>query len=92
MSNITAALISGGCAVVVGLLSLIGVVITNSRANSKMQNDMKTSQAVTEERIDELTREVREHNNFAHRMPVVEEQIKVINHRLADLENYHKLK
>lgn len=92
MSGITAALISGGCAVVVGVLSLIGVMITNSRANNKIQNDMKTSQAVTEERIDELTREVREHNNFAHRMPVVEEQIKVINHRLADLENYHKLK
>lgn len=92
MSGITAALISGGCAVVVGVLSLIGVMITNSRANNKIQNDMKTSQAVTEERIDELTREVREHNNFAHRMPVVEEQIKVINHRLADLENYHKPK
>ena len=92
MSGITAALISGGCAAVVGVLSLIGVMITNSRANNKIQNDMKTSQAVTEERIDELTREVREHNNFAHRMPVVEEQIKVINHRLADLENYHKPK
>ena len=88
----TEALISAGAAVVVGLLSLVGVMITNSRANNKIQNDMKTSQAVTEERIDELTREVREHNNFAHRMPVVEEQIKVINHRLADLENYHKPK
>ena len=47
---------------------------------------MKTAQAVTDEKINELTREVREHNNFARRMPVVEEQIKVINHRLSDLK------
>jgi hypothetical protein len=47
---------------------------------------------VTETRIDELTREVREHNNFAKRMPVVEEQIRVINHRIDDLECYHKPK
>ena len=44
------------------------------------------AQAVTETKLEELTREVREHNGFARRMPVVEEQIKVINHRLADLE------
>lgn len=85
----TEALISAGSAVVVGLLSLVGVMITNSRSNSKMQNDIKTAQAVTDERISELTREVREHNNFARRVPVVEEQIKVINHRVADLE--HKI-
>lgn len=58
-----------------GRYNLSGVLVTNSRA-----------QAVTEEKIEELTREVREHNNFAKRMPVVEEQIKVINHRIADLE------
>ncbi|MBE6728470.1 MAG: hypothetical protein E7562_07475 [Ruminococcaceae bacterium] len=86
----TEALIAAGSAVVVGILSLIGVMITNSRSNSKMQSEMKTAQAVTEERIDELTREVREHNNFAHRIPVVEEKIKVINHRLDNLEKYHK--
>ena len=62
-------------AVVTGLLTLMGVLISNSR-----------SQAVTETRLEELTREVREHNNFARRMPVVEEQIKVANHRIADLE------
>ena len=54
---------------------MLGVIIANSK-----------SQAVTETKLDELTREVREHNNFARRMPVVEEQIKVINHRIADLE------
>lgn len=64
------------CALITGGITLAGVLVTNSRA-----------QAVTEEKIEELTREVREHNNFAKRMPVVEEQIKVINHRIADLEN-----
>ena len=84
------ALIAAGAAVIVGGLSLIGVIITNSRSNSKMQNEMKTVQAVMEERIEELTREVRLHNDFARRVPVIEEQIKVVNHRVSDLEEYHK--
>lgn len=62
-------------AIITGVLTLIGVLISNSR-----------SQAVTETRLEELTREVREHNGFARRMPVVEEQIKAINHRIDDLE------
>lgn len=74
----------------VGAFALIGVIITNNRANNKMQNKMTTAQAVTDERISELTREVRVHNNFARRVPVIEEQIKVANHRLADLEELHK--
>lgn len=86
----TEALISAGAAVVVGLLSLVGVMISNSRSNSKMQNDIKTAQAVTDERISELTREVRMHNDFARRIPVIEEQLKVANHRVADLEELHK--
>ncbi len=84
------ALIAAGAAVIVGALSLIGVMITNSRSNSKMQNEMKTVQAVMEERMEELTREVRLHNDFARRVPVIEEQIKVVNHRVSDLEEYHK--
>lgn len=79
-------LISAGASVLVGLISLIGVVITNSHSNDKMQRKIEVSQAVTDTKIDELTREVRSHNNFAVRMPVVEEQIKVINHRIDDLE------
>ena len=63
-------------AVITGALTLVGVLIANSKA-----------QAVTDTKLEELTREVREHNGFARRMPVVEEQIKVINHRIADLEN-----
>lgn len=62
-------------ALIGGLVTLSGVLIANSRA-----------QAVTDTRLDELTREVREHNQFAHRVPVLEEQIKVANQRIADLE------
>ena len=76
MSNAIISLIS---AVIGGGISLVRVLIANSKAT-----------AVMEEKISELTREVRAHNNFARRMPVVEEQIKVINHRLADLEDFHK--
>lgn len=83
MESIIASLITGG-------LALIGVIISNNRANAKMQMQLEKNQAVTDTKIDELTREVREHNNFARRMPVVEEQIKVINHRIGDLEGYHK--
>lgn len=65
-------------ALITGAVTLMGVLISNSK-----------SQAVTETKLEELTREVREHNGFARRMPVVEEQIKVMNHRVADLEKYH---
>ena len=84
------ALIAAGAAIVVGVLSLIGVMITNNKSNAKMQNDIKTAQAITDERISELTREVRLHNNFAQRIPVIEEQIKVVNHRVGNLEQFHK--
>lgn len=80
MTSIIVALITGG-------LSLVGVIISNNHNNAKIQQKLETAQAVTDCKIDELTREVREHNNFARRMPVVEEQIKVINHRLNDLEH-----
>ena len=66
-------------AIITGGVTLLGVLIANGK-----------SQAVTETKLDELTREVREHNNFARRMPVVEEQIKVINHRINDLEEINK--
>lgn len=84
------AIIAGGASVLVGALSLIGVILTNSRANNKMQNEMKTAQAVTDERLEELTREVRQHNDFARRIPVLEEKLKVTSHRLSDLEDFHK--
>ena len=74
-------------ALITGGLSLAGVVATCWATSKKSETAMKVSQAVTDTKIDELTREVRLHNGFAQRMPVVEEQIKVINHRLADLEH-----
>ena len=79
---ITVALITGG-------MSLVGVVVTCLATAKKNEKAMEVSQAVMKTEIAELTREVRAHNNFAQRMPVVEEQIKVINHRIEDLE--HKL-
>lgn len=72
-------------ALITGGLSLIGVVFSNMLAYRRTEEAIKISQAVTDTRLDDLTREVREHNGFARRMPVVEEQIKVINHRLKDL-------
>ena len=77
-------------ALITGGLSLIGVVITCMATAKKNETAMKVSQAVTDTKIDALTREVRLHNGFAQRMPVVEEQIRVINHRIEDLEGYHK--
>lgn len=74
-------------AAVTGILSLIGTVIAVLAANNKTNNKLEVSLAVTDTKIEELTREVRLHNNFAQRIPVVEEQIKVINHRIEDLEN-----
>ena len=84
------ALIAAGSAIVVGGLSLIGVIITNNKSNNEMKSDIKTAQAVTNERINELTREVRLHNDFATRIPVLEEKMKVEEHRIEDLERYHK--
>ena len=63
------------CALITGGLTLMGVLIANGK-----------QQAITDTKLDELTREVREHNSFAQRVPVIEEQIKVINHRIEDLE------
>ena len=68
-------------ALIAGAVTLIGVLIANSR-----------SQAVTDTKLKELTREVREHNNFARRVPILEEQMKVANHRIADLENHERMK
>lgn len=77
-------------AIITGGMSLVGVIVTSLVTARKSENAIKIAQAVTDTKIQELTREVREHNNFAKRMPVVEEQIKVINHRIDDLEAFHK--
>lgn len=84
--GIFAALITGG-------LSLAGVIITNVMANRKIEQKLEVAQAVTDTKIEELTREVREHNNFAKRMPVVENEIKHLNNEVKhiedDIQRYH---
>ena len=77
-------------AIITGVCTIIATVLTVMAGNHKTNESIKINQAVTDTKLDELTREVREHNNFAQRMPVVEEQIKVINHRLQDLETEAK--
>lgn len=77
-------------AVITGGLSLIGTVITVLATSQKTEQAMQVAQAVTDTKIEELTREVREHNGFARRLPVVEEQIKQIQSRLDDLEDDRK--
>ena len=77
-------------ALITGGLSLVGVVITCAVTARKNETAMKVSQAVTDTKIEELTREVRLHNGFAEKIPVIQEQIRVINHRIDDLEGYHK--
>ena len=73
-------------ALITGVLSVIGTVITVLIANHKTTEELRINQAVTETKIDNLTREVMKHNNFAQRVPVLEEQIRVANHRIKDLE------
>ncbi len=89
-TEITVAMITGAVSILTSLITLTGVVISNSRSKRDMQQRLEIAQAVTDTKIDELTREVRQHNNFAQRVPVVEEQLKVVNHRIKDLEEYHK--
>ena len=79
MESIIVALITGG-------LSLTGVIFSNMTNARRMEHTLETSQAVTDTKLEELTREVREHNHFAQRVPVLEEQMKVANHRIQDLE------
>ena len=79
VTEIVVSLITGG-------LALAGVILSNRAAGIRTDEAIRTAQAVTDTKLEELTREVREYNNFARRMPVVEEQIKVINHRIKDLE------
>ena len=74
-------------ALITGTLSLCGVLLSNLLSTRKNEATIRTAQAVTDAKLEELTREVREHNHFARRMPVVEEQIKVMNHRINDLEH-----
>lgn len=73
-------------AIITGGLSLIGVIVSNNRTTQSMDVKLDKQQAIMDTKLEELTREVRMHNNFAQKIPVMEEQIKVANHRIEDLE------
>ena len=77
-------------AVITGGLSLVGVVITCLATAKKTEKATAVAQAITETKLSELTREVREHNNFAIRMPGLEQEVKELKRRVGELEQYHK--
>lgn len=79
-SSIISACIAGG-------LALVGVIITNMTSNNKMQSENKTAQAVTDNKIENLTNEVRKHNRFAERVPILEEKVKVLEKDVEDLKD-----
>lgn len=84
-NEVLVALITGG-------LAFLGVIVTNIGNNRKMQKELEKNQAVTDTKIEELTREVRQHNNFAQRVPVLENKVSVADHRIKDLEDRLKYK
>lgn len=94
MQTIIAAAITGGISLVGVIITSIVTVTVNSRKTEKVSADvtkaLEISQAVTDTKIEELTREVRAHNNFAQRVPVLEEKMSVANHRIDDLEEANK--
>lgn len=79
MTELTAQLITGA-------LTLVGVIITNATANRRLVAQIQTAQAVTDAKLENLTREVRQHNDFARRIPVMEEQIRELHHRISHVE------
>lgn len=90
MTEIIVALISAGASMLVGVLALIGIIISNKNAKKEMLQRMEIAQAVTDTKIDALTREVREHNNFAKRMPVVETKLELMKEDINTLQDYHR--
>lgn len=76
--------------IISAVVTIVTVIINVKASNKELTHKLETQQAVFETKLDSLATETREHNNFARRMPVVEEQIKVINHRLEDLERENK--
>lgn len=88
--EIIVALIVAGASIITSVLTLVGVIITCRKSNDKMVAEMKTHQAVTDEKISELTREVRKHNNFAERMPAVECEIHHMSDDIKVLQGFHR--
>ncbi len=85
----TEAIITAASTIAVGLLSLVGVIITNCRSNHRIHSQIQMAQAVTNERIEELTRELKKQNEYVNRVPALEEKIKSINRRVHSLEGHY---
>lgn len=90
MENVTIAIITALGSILASIITVISVIVTANKNNAAVDAKLDKQQAVIETKIEELTREVREHNNFARRMPVVEEKIEVANHRIKNLEEEAK--
>ena len=75
-------------AVITGILTLVGVIITTISSNRKIENQLVTAQAVTDTKIDSLAEEVRKHNTFAVKIPAMEVEIKGINKRIDSIEKH----
>jgi hypothetical protein len=88
-NEITIAVISAGGSILASIITLIGVLSNQKQANNKIIHQFETTQAINSTKIEELTREVREHNNFARRMPVVEEKIEDLKTTTNELKKYH---
>lgn len=72
---------------ITSVLALVGVIITNARSNQAIENKLTVAQAVTDTKIDQLTAEVRKHNNFASRVPVIEQEIEHLNKEVDELKD-----
>lgn len=88
-NEITIAVISAGASILASIITLIGVLSNQKQSNNKIIHQFETTQAINSTKIEELTREVREHNNFARRMPVVEEKIEDLKTTTNELKKYH---
>ena len=73
-------------AAITGLLSLVGVILSNVSANRKIEHKLETAQAVTDTKIETLTEEVRKHNGFAEKIPVLDARVSAIEHKIDKME------
>ena len=90
MDGVTIAIITATGSVLASIITVISVIVTANKNNAAVDAKLDKQQAVIETKIEELTREVREHNNFATRMPTIEQKVKDLERRVSDLEKYHK--
>lgn len=88
-NEITIAIIGAGASILASVMTLIGVLANQKQSNNKIMHQLEVHQAVTDTKIDELTREVREHNHFARRMPVAENNIEELKRIANELKRYH---